>query len=299
MEKIEYIEGLVGKENVLYNEPMKKHTTFKTGGNADAFVICSKDEDIKNTIAYLKKNNINYYVVGNCSNVIVKDEGFKGVIIQLFDKFNKIEVNGENIKAQAGALMSTVSQMALKNGLTGLEFASGIPGTIGGAITMNAGAYDGEMSFVTESVDVLDENGEIKNIKKDSLDLGYRKSVIQTKGLIVLNVYLKLEKGVSEKISEKMKDFAKRRSDKQPLNFPSAGSTFKRPEGMFAGKLIEDSGLKGHTIGGAQVSEKHCGFIINKGDATSQDILDIIDYCKKTVFEKFNVMLETEVKIIG
>lgn len=281
------------------NEPMKNHTSFKTGGEADVYVKADSAENIIKAVDILKEENIDYIIIGNGSNLLVSDKGFKGVVIEIGSLMNKITVDGRKIYAQAGALLSSLSAAAADNGLTGLEFASGIPGSVGGAVFMNAGAYDGEIKDVIIGADVINKNGEIIRLSKDELELSYRSSVIEKKGYIVIGAEFELKEGSKEAIKEKMADFAARRRDKQPLNYPSAGSTFKRPEGYFAGKLIEDSGLKGKTIGGAQVSEKHAGFIINTGNATSSDILELMDCCIETVYNKFGVRLEPEVRFIG
>lgn len=287
------------KENVFFNEPMNNHTSFKIGGKADIFVTPEKEEDILFLLKLFENENINYYFMGNGTNLIVKDKGYRGAVIQLFKKYNKIELkNNYIINAQSGALLSSVSKFALKNCLKGMEFASGIPGTIGGAICMNAGAYDGEMKDIVKSIKVI-KDGKIFSLDSKEADFGYRKSRISNENMIVLSSELILKKGDYDNIKNKMLDFSKRRTEKQPLEFPSAGSTFKRPEGYFAGKLIMDSGLRGYKIGGAMVSEKHCGFVINTGNATCSDVINIIEHIKKTVFEKFGVMLNAEVKIIG
>lgn len=295
-----YTNRLKAVFNEFYiNEPMKNHTSFKTGGEADVYVKADSAENIIKAVDILKEENIDYIIIGNGSNLLVSDKGFKGVVIEIGSLMNKITVEGRKIYAQAGALLSSLSAAAADNGLTGLEFASGIPGSVGGAVFMNAGAYDGEIKDVIIGADVINKNGEIIRLSKDELELSYRSSVIEKKGYIVIGAEFELKEGSKEAIKEKMADFAARRRDKQPLNYPSAGSTFKRPEGYFAGKLIEDSGLKGKTIGGAQVSEKHAGFIINTGNATSSDILELMDCCIETVYNKFGVRLEPEVRFIG
>ncbi len=286
-------------DKVLINEPMSRHTSFKTGGEADVFVNADSRENIIKAIKILKTENIPYIIIGNGSNLLVSDAGVEGAVIEIGSSMNKITVNGNKIYAEAGALLSSLSAAAAEHSLTGLEFASGIPGSVGGAVFMNAGAYDGEIKNVIVSADVIDEDGNILTVPADKLELSYRHSAIQDNGYIVVGAEFELEEGDKESIKEKMADFAARRRDKQPLNFPSAGSTFKRPDGYFAGKLIEDSGLKGKTIGGAQVSEKHAGFIINTGNATSKDIADLIDCCIKTVYNKFNIVLKPEVRMIG
>lgn len=288
----------LGEENVKIDEPMKKHTSFKVGGPVDILVIPETYEQIRDTIALTKQNNVPCFVIGNGSNLLVRDGGVRGVIIKL-SKLNRVTVEGESIIAQGGVLLSKVSAIAAKNSLTGFEFASGIPGSVGGALTMNAGAYNGEISQVVENATVLDKQGNIIRLSKEDLELGYRMSAIIKYGYTVLEAVFKLQKGDSEKIISRIQDLGRRRREKQPLEYPSAGSTFKRPEGYFAAKLIEDSGLKGVHVGDAEVSEKHSGFIINKGNATAKDILNLIEIVQNTVKEKFNLDLHTEVMIIG
>ncbi len=284
---------------MLINEPMAKHTTFKTGGPADVFAEADSCENIAEAVKLLEAERVPYIVIGNGSNLLVTDEGIEGTVIEIGSSMNKITVNGNKIYAEAGAMLSALSAAAAENSLTGLEFASGIPGSVGGAVFMNAGAYDGEIKNVIVSADVIDKEGNIFTLPAEELELSYRHSAIEEKELIVVGAEFELTEGDKTAIKEKMADFAARRRDKQPLNFPSAGSTFKRPEGYFAGKLIEDSGLKGKTIGGAQVSEKHAGFIINTGTAASKDIIELIDYCIQTVYNKYGVKLQPEVRIIG
>ena len=295
---IKQIEEIVGKDNIKTDEVMRKHTSFKVGGPADVMVYPVNFNMVKNLISFFKTNNINYYVMGNGSNLIIKDGGFRGVVINL-TKLNEITVNDDTIIAQCGALLSLVARRALEKGLTDLEFAAGIPGSIGGAIAMNAGAYDGDMSKVGVSALVIDDNGEILELSRDELQLSYRNSIVLNKGYVVLETKLKLHHGDAEAIKAKMNDFAERRRSKQPLEYPSAGSTFKRPEGYFAGKLIQDAGLKGKSVGDAQVSEKHSGFIINKGNATAREIMELINVVQNTVFDMYGVELHTEVRIVG
>lgn len=295
---IKQIEKIVGNENVKIDEPMKRHTSFKVGGPADLMVCPRTYSAVKDLIELLKKENVDYFIMGNGSNVIVKDGGIRGVVVDL-TCLDGINIEDNIVVAQCGALLSLVARSAFKNKLTGLEFAAGIPGTIGGAVAMNAGAYDGEMSHVIESALIIDEEGSLKELSVEELELGYRSSVILKKGYIVLETRLKLSEGNEEQIKNRMDELAKRRKDKQPLEYPSAGSTFKRPVGYFAGKLIEDAGLKGRSVGGAQVSEKHSGFIINKENATAKDIVDLIHVVQKDVFDMFGVELQTEVRIVG
>lgn len=290
---------IVSEDQILKDEPMGKHTTFRAGGKADYLVMPSNEEQVRDLVLLLKKENVPYYVMGNGSNLLVRDQGFKGVIIQIARKMNQIRVEGETIYAQAGALLSKIAAQALGEGLTGFEFASGIPGTLGGAVMMNAGAYGGEMKQVIVNACVLTSAGEIAVIPADLMELGYRTSVFAKNQDIILSAQLKLEYGNEAVIREYMDELKEQRVSKQPLEYPSAGSTFKRPEGYFAGKLIQDAGLRGFQVGGAQVSEKHCGFVINKDHATATDILSLMEQVSDKVEAKFGVRLEPEVKIIG
>ncbi|WP_029948829.1 UDP-N-acetylmuramate dehydrogenase [Parvimonas micra] len=284
---------------VRYDEPLKNHTTFKIGGNCIALIEPREVSDIVETIKICRENSIKFFVIGNGSNLLVPDEGYNGVIIKLKSEFSTIQVEGEYLIVNSGAKLSEVYTVAYENSLIGFEFASGIPGTIGGAIYMNAGAYGGEMKDIVESVQVLDlDNFELRELKNEELEFSYRKSIIQRKNYIVTTIKLKLQKGNKEEINAVYEDLRERRNSKQPLNFGSAGSTFKRPEGHFASKLIEDAGLKGYHINDAWVSEKHSGFIVNKGNASYKEIMELIEYVQKVVFEKFGVKLETEVRIL-
>lgn len=284
---------------VKYDEPLKNHTTFQIGGKCIALIEPKKVEDIVETIKICRENNLKFFVIGNGSNLLVPDDGYNGVIIKIKSEFSNIQVEGECLIAHSGAKLSEVYTVAYENSLTGFEFASGIPGTIGGAIFMNAGAYGGEMKDIVESVEVLDlDNYEVKELKNEELGFSYRKSIIQRKNYIVLTIKLKLKKGNKEEIKAVYEDLREKRNSKQPLNFGSAGSTFKRPEGHFASKLIEDAGLKGYHINDAWVSEKHSGFIVNKGNASYKEVMELIEYVQKVVFEKFEVKLETEVRIL-
>lgn len=280
------------------NELMKNHTSFKIGGPADEFCEVGSEEEIRKLLLYAKEKGIPYTVMGNGSNLLVGDKGIRGLVIKIAKGFDEAEVNGERIVAKSGILLSRLSKIALNSGLSGLEEVSGIPGTLGGAIYMNAGAYGGEIKDVVESVTYLDGD-EIKIAKKEELRFGYRESMFSGKDMIILSAELSLKKGNVDEIKAKMEDFKQRRITKQPLTVPSAGSTFKRPEGYFAGKLIEDAGLKGYSVGGAEVSTMHSGFVVNTGDATARDVLDLIEHIKKTVFDKFGVMLKEEVKKLG
>lgn len=294
---IEELKNICG--TVLLNEPMSLHTSFRTGGPAEVFIKAESTENIISTIDIAKKYNKQYIITGNGSNILVKDGGIDGIVINIGNEMSKIKCDGTKIYAQAGVMLSALATAAADEELTGLEFASGIPGTVGGAVFMNAGAYDGEIKDIIEYADVIDSEGNIQRLTKDELELSYRHSVIAEKNMIVVGAMFNLNKGIKKNITDKMADFAKRRRDKQPLNYPSAGSTFKRPEGYFAGKLIEDSGLKGKTVGGAQVSEKHAGFVVNIGNATSSDIITLMEFCIETVYNKFGVKLEPEVRILG
>lgn len=293
------LEEILGKEGVLLDEPMAKHTTFRTGGKADLFLMPQSGQAVKETMALLESHHVPITILGNGSNMLVQDGGIRGAVLQLYSRMQEIIVNGEEMTMQCGALLSSVAAEAMQHSLAGFAFASGIPGTFGGAVVMNAGAYGGEMKDVLKTVDVLTPKREILTLPAEELALSYRHSNIAEKGYLVLGGRIVLKKGDKAEIQAEMAELAQQRREKQPLQYPSAGSTFKRPEGYFAGKLISDAGLKGKTIGGAQVSEKHAGFIVNIGGATSKDILDLIAYCQKTVLDKFGVKLETEVKITG
>ncbi|WP_292139656.1 UDP-N-acetylmuramate dehydrogenase [Butyrivibrio sp.] len=296
---IEAMRQIVSADNLLINEPMSRHTTFRTGGPACLFLRPENQEQLKKVMDLVRRLGIEYFVLGNGSNLLVSDEGYDGVIISL-SNFNKVELKGSNqIYVEAGAMNSAVASFTRDNSLTGYEFAAGIPGTIGGAMIMNAGAYGGEMAQVVTEVTVLSPEGEIMVLDNNTMEFGYRTSAIKNKGFIVLSVLLTLKRGKEEEITAQMKELAEKRRDKQPLEYPSAGSTFKRPEGYFAGKLIEDAGLRGFSVGDAQVSEKHCGFVVNKGSATSTDIYNLIKEVQKIVYEKANVKLEPEVIILG
>jgi len=289
---------IVSAEAILENEPMSKHTTFRIGGNADVFVS-PKVSQVADVISLAKEYDIPVTVIGNGSNLLVGDKGIRGLVLSFGKEAEEIQLDGRCMTVSAGTILAKAAAEAAKNSLTGLEFAAGIPGTLGGAIVMNAGAYGGEMKDVIISAKVLTPEGEVKELSAEELDLSYRHSCIPEKGYIVLEACLELTPGDETAIRETMADFKNRRVEKQPLEYPSAGSTFKRPEGYFAGKLIQDADLRGYQVGGAQVSEKHCGFIINAGDATAKDVLQLIEDVKRIVFDKFQVELEPEVKMIG
>ena len=290
---------LLGEERVFTGEAMSRHTTFKIGGPADYFLMPDKDTDVGRIVKICKESAIPYFILGNGSNLLVGDGGYRGAVIQIYKNMSAVTVEGTEITVQAGALLSSVAAAAKNAALTGFEFAGGIPGTMGGAVVMNAGAYGGEMKDVLTEVTVMDEEGEIVTLPADKLELGYRTSIIKTAGYIVLEAKLQLKEGNPEVIRETMKDLTIRRTTKQPLEYPSAGSTFKRPEGYFAGKLIMDSGLAGYQVGGAQVSEKHCGFVINTGGATARDVRTLMDNVRDIVYKKYGVTLEPEVKFLG
>ena len=290
---------LLGRDHVLTDEPMKQHTTFKIGGPADYFLVPETGEEVGEIIKICRKTDTPYFILGNGSNLLVGDGGYRGAVIQVYRNMSAVTVDGTTITAQAGALLSAVAAAAKNASLTGFEFAGGIPGTVGGAAVMNAGAYGGEMKDVLVEVTVMDAEGKIFAISAEKLELGYRTSVIKKAGYIVLEAKIRLKEGDQEAIRERMKELTIQRTTKQPLEYPSAGSTFKRPEGYFAGKLVMDSGLRGYQVGGARISEKHCGFVINAGDATAKDVRTLMDNVRDIVYEKYGVTLEPEVKFLG
>ncbi|MDU5571357.1 MAG: UDP-N-acetylmuramate dehydrogenase [Peptoniphilus harei] len=284
----------------FYDEPMRNHTSFCLGGPAKLLIKPKDEETLIEILREIKKNNYNFYILGNCTNIIVKDKGFDGIIIKLKNKLKDLKkVSDTEIYAGAGVSLKKVSEFAMENSLTGLEFAHGIPGSLGGGVVMNAGAYDGEMKNVIKSVRLLDENFKVIEVSCQDMNFSYRHSLVQERDLIVLGATFSLSPGNKDDIREKYEEFDKRRAEKQPLDLPSAGSTFKRPSGYFAGKLIDDSGLRGFTHNGAGISEKHCGFVVNKNNATAKDVLETIEIVQKVVHDKFGVNLEREVKIIG
>ncbi|MGF0034181.1 UDP-N-acetylmuramate dehydrogenase [Bariatricus sp. SGI.154] len=290
---------IVTKEQIKIEEPMRRHTTFRVGGPADLFLMPRTPDEVKRIVDLLNKESVPYYILGNGSNLLVSDQGYRGVIVQIYKEMNQIEIEGDVVRAQAGALLSAVANRALEAELAGFEFAAGIPGTLGGACVMNAGAYGGEMKDVLKEVTVLTPDGEMITIPGEKLELGYRTSIIAKKGYIVLEAQIQLHDGEKDAIKAVMDDLKERRVSKQPLEYPSAGSTFKRPEGYFAGKLIQDAGLRGFQVGGAQVSEKHCGFVINKDHATAADVAELMRQVSERVEEQFGVKLEPEVKRLG
>ena len=296
----EALADFLESENIEYrlNEPMRAHTTFKIGGEADIFIIPASPAALISAVKKCAELEIPYFILGNGSNLLVSDGGIEGAVISLAG-INGISAKGEKITCGAGAMLSSVCLKALSLSLTGIEFAYGIPGTAGGALYMNAGAYGGQMADVIESAECLTASGEIKTLKKEDMRLGYRSSVFKKGGLIIISLTLALKKGDKAEIKAEMDELLNRRKQKQPLEYPSAGSTFKRPEGYFAGALIEKNGLKGLTVGGAQVSEKHAGFVINRGGATAADVKALIGKIQKKVFENDGVMLEPEVIFTG
>ena len=295
----EIFESILGKENVLENEPMCNHTTFKVGGCADWFLMPESEEQLSELLGVTAREGMPVFILGNGSNLLVGDKGIRGVVVCLCKKMDKIQVDGHEIYAESGAVLSRVSNAALAAGLSGIEFASGIPGSMGGAVFMNAGAYEHELKEAVASVRYMDMSGKVSELSCEECEFGYRSSVFSKNDFIILGCRLRLNADNTDDIRARIADYTNRRVTKQPLDKPSAGSTFKRPVGYFAGGLIEQAQLKGYSIGGAQVSEKHAGFIINTGNATARDVLDLIEYVQKTVFEKFGVRLEPEVKLFG
>ena len=296
---IEALKQIDSDLEMNINEKMSRHTTFKTGGPASLFIRPDSLEQLKKVVALLKRAEVPYFILGNGSNLLVSDKGYDGAIIST-DKFTDIRLEDEKtIYAEAGVKNSAIAAFARDNSLKGFEFAAGIPGSLGGAVIMNAGAYGGEMKLIVKEVRALSPQGEIIRLDNEALRFDYRTSALKGKDFIVISALLELEKGDKDEISAQMNELALKRKEKQPLEYPSAGSTFKRPEGYFAGKLIEDSGLRGYTVGGAMVSDKHCGFVINKGEATSKDIYTLILNVQNTVYEKFGVRLEPEVILLG
>lgn len=290
----------IDKNRMILNAPMKEYTSFKAGGNALLLVEPENTEELSYALKVVSEKEVKHQVIGNGSNLLIRDTGYHGVILRIGEPFQEIKVTSDRIEAGAGVLLSAAAREACKSSLTGFEFAAGIPGTIGGAVFMNAGAYDGEISQIIESAEILSKDGSyIFTLNKKELELSYRHSILQTTGDVLLKATFQLEKGDSEKINARMRELSTRRIEKQPLSYPSAGSFFKRPHNHFAGKLIQDAGLSGLTLGGAQVSPLHSGFIINTGGATATDIIDLMEIVRNTVFEEFGILLEPEVRIIG
>ena len=307
---IDELKKVLPEDRILLQEPMRLHCSFRTGGPADLFLRVSSREELEGVLRILRQAQVPTYLLGRGTNVLVADEGIRGAVVTMTDRMDRIEVSGNTVTAEAGAPLSRIAAAAKDHGLTGLEFAAGIPGSLGGAILMNAGAYGGEMKQVVREVTMLKSTAAsdqgssgaedtVVTIPGEEMEFGYRTSRVKTEGGIVLSATFALEKGDPAQIAAKMEDLAARRRDKQPLEYPSAGSTFKRPEGDFAGRLIEEAGLRGFSIGGAQVSEKHCGFVINRGGATSADVMAVIDAVRARVFETSGRMLEREVIYLG
>lgn len=292
-------QDLYPDSSLKLQESMKNHTTFRVGGDAAGYICIHSKGQLQDTLKLLKKYSLPYFVIGNGSNLLVSDAGYEGIILELAEGMNQITIEGNQIFVQAGAFLSSIAKSAMREGLTGMEFASGIPGTLGGAIVMNAGAYDGEMKLIVKSVTLLDRDGVFHELNNEKMEFGYRTSILKKNKWIVTDAVLSLNIGNKEEITAKMNDFAMRRKEKQPLEYPSAGSTFKRPEGYFAGKLIMDAGLKGFSYGGAQVSEKHCGFIINRDHATAGDIYHLIKQVSWRVLDSYGITLEPEVIFLG
>ena len=295
----ELLSAAMGNDRILLQESMKKHTTFRIGGPADVFAVPQTIDEAAEIVRVCREHGTPFYVIGNGSNLLVSDSGYRGVVLQIFKNLSEIIIDEENVTVQAGAMLSVIAKKALACGLTGFEFASGIPGTMGGAAVMNAGAYGGEMKDVLTEVTVLTADGSIETVPAEELQLGYRHSIIPEKNWIVLGAKLKLSKGDPEQVAARMEELKVQRVSKQPLDLPSAGSTFKRPPGAFAGKLIMDAGLRGFSIGDAQVSEKHCGFVVNKGNATAENVCDLIAEVTERVREYSGITLEPEVKMLG
>lgn len=295
----DYMKTVIPDERILFHQPMKEYTTFRVGGEAESMILIQQEEELARLITYLNQIEQDYFILGNGSNLLVGDKGYRGVVMKFDGPMEQITVEGTRIIAKAGALLSRVAVAAKENSLTGLEFAAGIPGSIGGGVVMNAGAYDGEMKQVVETVRVMDRDGQITTLDNDTMEFGYRTSIIKNRPYIVLEVVLRLAEGDREQIGIKMEELNNLRKSKQPLEYPSAGSTFKRPQGYYAGKLIMDAGMRGYRIGGAQVANKHCGFIVNTGKATAADIREVIEEVQERVKERFHVSLEPEVVFLG
>ncbi|MGB5823736.1 MAG: UDP-N-acetylmuramate dehydrogenase [Proteocatella sp.] len=296
---IDELKKVVNDNQICENELMKNHTTFRIGGCADIMIFPNTEKEIIEIIELAKKHEIQYTVVGNGSNILVTDKGIRGIVIKIADNFSKSEIKDNIAYAESGIRLTALSRKIMESELSGFEFASGIPGTVGGGVFMNAGAYDSEMKNIVKKVRVIDKSGKIKEIARDDMEFGYRKSIFMKKDYIILSVWFELEPGKKEEIKSKTDDFTNRRTTKQPISEYSAGSTFKRPEGNFAGRLIEESGLRGYSTGDAKVSEKHCGFVINKGNSTYKEMIDFIEEVKSKVYQNTGIKLEEEIKIIG
>ena len=295
----DFIKSVISQDRILFQEPMSRHTTFRVGGEAACMLLIHSEEELCKLIPYFKLIGQEYFILGNGSNLLVGDKGYQGIVLKLDKGMQEIQVEDTRIRVKAGALLSQTANLARDHGLTGMEFAAGIPGSIGGAVVMNAGAYEGEMKQIVESVRAMNTDGEILILDNDTMEFGYRTSVIRNRPFVVLEAVLTLQKGDVQAITARMEELAQLRRSKQPLEYASAGSTFKRPEGYFAGKLIMDAGMRGYRIGGAQVADKHCGFIVNTGKATAADIKEVIEEVQARVKQRFHVDLEPEVVFLG
>ncbi len=295
----DYVKTVIPEERILFHRQMKDYTTFRVGGEADCIILIQREEELEKLLPYLNRIEQEYFILGNGSNLLVGDKGYRGVVLKFDGPMEQVAVDGTRITAKAGALLSQAASAARDHGLSGLEFAAGIPGSIGGGVVMNAGAYEGEMKQVVEEVRVMDRDGQITTLDNDTMEFGYRTSTIRNRAFIVLEVVMRLTEGDREQIGARMEELAALRRSKQPLEYPSAGSTFKRPEGYYAGKLIMDAGMRGYRIGGAQVADKHCGFVVNTGKATAADIREVIEEVQERVRERFHVALEPEIVFLG
>ena len=295
----DFIKSVISQDRILFQEPMSRHTTFRVGGEAACMLLIHSEEELCKLIPYFKLIGQEYFILGNGSNLLVGDKGYQGIVLKLDKGMQEIQVEDTRIRVKAGALLSQTANLARDHGLTGMEFAAGIPGSIGGAVVMNAGAYEGEMKQIVESVRAMNTDGEILTLDNDTMEFGYRTSVIRNRPFVVLEAVLTLQTGDVQAITARMEELAQLRRSKQPLEYASAGSTFKRPEGYFAGKLIMDAGMRGYRIGGAQVADKHCGFIVNTGKATAADIKEVIEEVQARVKQRFHVDLEPEVVFLG
>lgn len=295
----DFIKSVISQDRILFQEPMSRHTTFRVGGEAACMLLIHSEEELCKLIPYFKLIGQEYFILGNGSNLLVGDKGYQGIVLKLDKGMQDIQVEDTRIRVKAGTLLSQTANFARDHGLTGMEFAAGIPGSVGGAVVMNAGAYEGEMKQIVESVRVMNADGEILTLDNDTMEFGYRTSVIRNRPFVVLEAVLTLQKGDVQAITARMEELAQLRRSKQPLEYASAGSTFKRPEGYFAGKLIMDAGMRGYRIGGAQVADKHCGFIVNTGKATAADIKEVIEEVQARVKQRFHVDLEPEVVFLG
>lgn len=295
----DYVKTVIPEERILFHREMKDYTTFRVGGEAECILLIQQEEELRKLVIYLNRIEQDYFILGNGSNLLVGDKGYRGIVLKFDGPMEEIAVDGTRVTARAGALLSQVAVAAREHSLTGLEFAAGIPGSIGGGVVMNAGAYEGEMKQIVEAVRVMDRDGEIITLDNDTMEFGYRTSIIKNRSFIVLEVAMRLAQGDGGRISAKMEELAALRRSRQPLEYPSAGSTFKRPEGYYAGKLIMEAGMRGYRIGGAQVADKHCGFVVNTGGATAADIREVIEEVQERVRERFHVSLEPEVVFLG